>query len=216
MRTFAHAISFVFHPLFVMTYMLILLAFINPYLFGVHQYNDPMIIKNLILIFAYTFLIPTIASIMMKFLGFVESLEMEDKKERIGPLLVCMVCYFMVSYIFYRDPEVPNALTIFAVGSSIALSFAFFINLFSKISLHAIGMGGFLGMIVITMIYFSYGSFSMGSVSVSMNFLLMVVILISGLVGTSRLILEAHEPMDLYGGFFIGFGAQFLALTLLS
>ena len=117
---------------------------------------------------------------------------------------------------FYRNSEIPNACTIFMVGSSIGLSVAFFINLFSKISLHALGMGGLLGMVVITMIYFSYGHFSVGEMALSMNTLLMVVIILCGLVGTSRLLLEAHEPMDLYGGFFIGFGTQFLALSLLS
>ncbi len=216
MRVIAHAISYVFHPLFVMTYIMLLIAWINPYLFGVYHPTNSRIVALIMMVFAYTFLIPACTSVMMKYLGFIESLEMQDRKERIGPLIVCMVCYFMMSYMFYRNAEIPNACTIFMVGSSIALSVAFFINLFSKISLHALGMGGLLGMVVITMIYFSYGTFTIAGFSMSMNALLMLVIILSGLVGTSRLLLEAHEPMDLYGGFFIGFGTQFLALSLLS
>lgn len=217
MRTIAHAISFVFHPLLVMTYVAILIAFINPYLFGVHHASDEQIVVKYILpVFAYTFIIPICLTAMMLFLGFIESIQMEDRKERIGPLIGVMTFYFLMSYTFYKNPEIPNACTIFMVGSSIGLAVAFFINNFSKISLHALGMGGLLGMVIITMMYFSYGSFTIGSISMSMNFLLMLVIIISGLVGTSRLLLEAHEPMDLYGGFFIGFGTQFLALTILS
>lgn len=214
MRTIAHAVSFVFHPLFMMTYIAILLSFINPYLFGVHDASGNM--EFILRIFMSTFFLPAFAVFMMKSLGFIQTLEMEDRKERVGPLIATITLYLWMSYNFYKSSIIPNAYTIFIVGATMGLCIAFFINVFSKISLHAIGMGGFLGMIIITMMYFSYGSFNIGSVSMSMNFLLMIVIIICGMVGTSRLILEAHEPMDLYGGFFIGFGTQFFALTLLS
>lgn len=214
MRIIAHAISYVFHPLFVMTYIIILMSFINPYLFGIRHAGENVVF--ILQLTVYTLVLPAFSTLMMKFLGFVDSLEMEDPKERIGPLIITMVCYLWISYNLYKTPQIPNAIIIFMVGSTMGLCIAFFINLFSKISLHALGMGGFLGMIVITMMYFSYGDFSIGSFNMSMNFLLMLVIIICGLVGTSRLLLEAHEPLDLYGGFFIGFGTQFLALALLS
>ncbi len=214
MRVFAHAVSYLFHPLFIMTYMAVLLSFINPYLFGVHDIKGNAIF--ILQIFFYTLFMPLFGVLLMKNLGFIQSLEMEDKKERIGPLMVCITIYSWLSYNYYNSTIIPNAFTIFMLGTTLALSLAFFINVFSKISLHALGMGGFLGMIVITMMYFSYGVFQVGSVSISMNFLLMAVVLLCGIVGTSRLILEAHEPMDLYGGFFIGFGTQFLALTILT
>lgn len=214
MRIIAHAISYIFHPLFVMTYIIVLMSFINPYLFGVRHAGENMIF--IMQLTVYTLILPAFATLMMKFLGFVDSLEMEDRKQRIGPLIVTMICYLWITYNLYKTPQIPNAITIFMLGSTMGLCVAFFINLFSKISLHALGMGGLLGMVVITMMYYSYGSFSIGSISMSMNFLLMLVIVICGLVGTSRLLLEAHEPLDLYGGFFIGFGTQFLALTILS
>ncbi|MGK0387417.1 MAG: membrane-associated phospholipid phosphatase [Maribacter sp.] len=214
MRIIAHAVSFVFHPLFVMTYIAVLLSFINPYLFGVHDAKDNVVF--ILRIFMSTFFLPAFAVFMMKSLGFIQTLEMEDRQERIGPLIVTIVLYLWMSYNFYKSSIIPNAYTIFIVGATMGLCIAFFINVFSKISLHAIGIGGFLGMIIIIMMYFSYGSFNIGSISMSMNFLLMIVIIICGMVGTSRLILGAHEPMDLYGGFFIGFGTQFLALTILS
>lgn len=216
MRSVAHAISFVFHPLLVMTYIAVLIALINPYLFGAHHPSDARVVEFILRIFATTFIIPLCICMMLLFLGFTDSLQMKERKERIGPLIGTMIFYFYMSYSLYKNPEMPNACTIFMVGSSIGLAVAFFINNFSKISLHALGMGGLLGMVVITMMYFSYGSFEIGGISMSMNFLLMIVIVLSGLVGTSRLLLDAHEPMDLYGGFFIGFGTQFLALTALS
>ncbi len=214
MRTIAHAVSYLFHPLFMMTYMAILISFINPYLFGVNDISGNMIF--ILQIFFSTLLIPLFGVIMMKLLGFIQSLEMEDKKERIGPLMVTISLYSWMSYNFYNSSTIPNAFIIFMVGSTLALCIAFFINVFSKISLHALGMGGFLGMIAITMLYFSYGSFQIYDINISMNFLMMFIVLLCGVVGSARLILEAHEPMDLYGGFFIGFGTQFLALSILG
>jgi membrane-associated phospholipid phosphatase len=37
-------------------------------------------------------------------------------------------------------------------------------------------------------------------------------VLLAGLVGSSRLYLKAHQPMQVYGGFIIGIIAQFIAL----
>jgi membrane-associated phospholipid phosphatase len=50
---------------------------------------------------------------------------------------------------------------------------------------------------------------------VSLNVVLLMAILLAGLVGTSRLSLKAHEPMDLYGGYFIGLIGQFVAMRFL-
>jgi membrane-associated phospholipid phosphatase len=37
-------------------------------------------------------------------------------------------------------------------------------------------------------------------------------VFLAGLVGSSRLYLKAHQPMQVYGGFIIGIIAQFIAL----
>jgi membrane-associated phospholipid phosphatase len=42
-----------------------------------------------------------------------------------------------------------------------------------------------------------------------------IAIIIAGLVGSSSLILRAHEPADIYGGYVVGFLAQFVAMSYL-
>jgi len=44
----------------------------------------------------------------------------------------------------------------------------------------------------------------------------MFAIIFSGLVCTSRLFLGAHDINDLYGGFFVGLGTQFIALLIIT
>ena len=84
-----------------------------------------------------------------------------------------------------------------------ALFVAFFLNLFTKISMHTVGMGGFLAMLII-IIARSYAGAGQ---------LFIFGILACGLVGTSRMILGAHNSSDIYGGYFVGFLCQFVALN---
>ncbi len=214
MKAIAHFFSIILHPTAILTYMAVLISLINPYLFGVRSLEGNSVF--ILQVFFSTFFLPVVATVLMYFLGFIESLQMKDKQERIGPMIATLVFYTWVAYNFYKSSVVPTAFTVFTAGATIAMFFAFVINVFSKISLHAIGMGGLLGMVLLTMVYYDYGTFEVMGWMVSTNLLLIIVILLSGIVCSSRLILDAHEPIELYGGFFIGFGTQFLAMTLLT
>jgi hypothetical protein len=113
----------------------------------------------------------------------------------------------------------PTAFLIAALGTTIGLFACFLINLFFKISLHATGAGGFVGMVLITMWLYSYGAFSIwlplvGVCHISINLVLMVSVLLAGAVGSARLLLGAHTSKELYAGFVLGLLAQFVALQV--
>ena len=219
LRLLAQIISFIFHPLLIVTYMLALLLLVNPYLFGVSSIGDKASKLLLLQIFLSTFFIPGVAVVMLRFTGMIQSFQMETKQERIGPYIITGLFYLWMFRNFLDNPSIPTAFTSFLLGATIGLFFAFFINIFSKISAHAVGVGGLLGMVVITMLLFSYDTFTImmarGTLEVSMSTVLLMAILIAGLVGTARLALQAHDPMDLYGGYLVGFASQFLALRFL-
>lgn len=220
MRFFAQFVSVIFHPLLMLTYMLVLLLLVNPYLFGVNNIGDQLSRVLILRIFLATFFIPALSVVMLRFLGMVESIELKDKQERIGPYIITGIFYMWMFRNFLDNSLIPTAYTSFMLGATIALFVAFFINIFSKISAHAVGMGGLLGMVVLTMLEFSHHFFTIdlvliGPVQFSLTVVLLLVILASGLVGTSRLLLQAHHPQDLYGGFVVGFFAQFIAYRFL-
>lgn len=213
----AQGVSVLLHPLLIPTYMLVLLLLVNPFLFGINSIGERNGRLTLLMVFLYTFFVPMISVIVMRFLGMMKSLEMTDRTERIGPFLVTGVLYLWIFYNFWNSPVIPTAYTAFMLGVVIALFAAFFVNLFSKISLHAVGMGGLVAMVGITMLLFSGSSFTLalgewGTYSVSVTLLLVLVVFLAGLVGTCRLFLQAHEPIDLYGGYLVGFTAQLLAV----
>ncbi len=199
--------------------MLLILLLVDPYLFGTNSVQGGM--RNVLMVFFSTFLIPSISVLLMKALKLIPSLELRNAEDRIGPFIVTAVFYLSTFYLMYRSPNIPVAFKACFLGAVIGLFIAFFITLFSKISLHAVGMGGLLGMIIVTIFRANLATFliyagSFGMIEISLFSLLAVTILLSGIVGTSRLLLDAHEPKDLYGGFLVGLATQFIALSFLT
>ncbi|MEM1119307.1 MAG: hypothetical protein AAGJ18_02600 [Bacteroidota bacterium] len=213
MKNIAQIISWLFHPLLILTYMICLLMLINPYAFGINQLGEGRSGLLIIMVFLQATLIPSIAISMMKTLGLVPKLaSMEDRTSRIGPFIATGMLYLWLYISFNRLPEIPVAFKAATLGCVMALFTAFVLNIFSKISLHTVGMGSLVGMIITAMLLFNYNSFQFGDQSFSMYTLLFVGIGIAGLVGTARMILENPTPRDLYGGYLVGFATQLIAL----
>jgi len=136
-------------------------------------------------------------------------------------MIIGMFYIGLVVFFIKTPAQIPLVLSVTFLGATIALWLAFLINLFTKVSVHTVGVGGLLGMLVIGMYYFEYTEFylnlgSLGYFNIEMKILLMVGILVAGLVGTARLILKAHTTEQVYLGYFIGFICQFIALNFLT
>lgn len=219
LKTAAQFISILFHPLLIPTYMLVLLMIVNPYLFGVHDISEQNSMLLIIHTIMNTLVIPAFAILVMKLLGLIKTFEMQDKSERTGPYIIAGIFYLWLFRNFLDNTNVPLAFTSFLLGATIALFLAFLLNIFTKISAHAVSMGGLLAMVIITMFQFSYDTFNLnlwfGTIQMNMVTVLMITILIAGMVGSARLILKAHIPSDLYGGYLIGFASQIFALRFL-
>lgn len=210
LRGLAWFISAIFHPLLMLPYAYVLLAFFNPYRFGESTFGRifslaPPFPKGawFVSLVLFTCVIPFVGVLLMRGLGMVHSLSLETRDERKIPYVLAGLFYMaMVAQNGYNS-SMPVEIKIFTLGATIALFVAFFINLFTKISMHTVGIGGFFAMLIIIMMR-SYGGTSL---------LFVVGILACGLVGTARLLLGAHKVSDIYGGYFVGFLSQFVAIT---
>jgi len=208
LRIFAHTISVLFHPLLMLTYGLLFMMWVNPYQFGGISNND-MTLYMIGSIAGISFFFPIFSIVLMRMLGMVESFQMEEREERIIPYISTGIFYLWLSVNIYRTSIFPPSFEIYAIGATLGLFLAFFINNFTKISMHTVGMGGFLAMVIITIL-------STVSPLHDLRMILLGVIVLTGLVGTARLILHAHEPKEIYGGYLVGFAAQFIALNFLA
>ncbi|HKK73542.1 MAG TPA: hypothetical protein VJ953_00610 [Saprospiraceae bacterium] len=220
MKIAARLLSYLFHPLLVLTYGLIVLIAVDPFSFGANSIQSTQSTLLILRIFLSTFFIPAMAILMLYFLGMVKSLRLEDKMDRTGPYIITGIFYLWLLRNFWGSALVPSLYTAFMLGVTIALFLAFLINIFSKISIHAVGISALLAMIIITMLTQNYNTLvipiAQGRyLQASLLYLLLALLLIAGLLGTSRLYLQKHELSELYGGYFVGFVSPFVALQIM-
>lgn len=211
LRILFKIVSYIFHPLLLPTYGTLLFLWANPNIAPSVPENDGEIIRTpmhvLVSIFVNTFVMPAVAVLMMKALGFIKSLDMEDKQERIIPFIATMIFYIWAFMAVKNHFDfMPKIFGVFVLGTLISVFASFFINLFVKLSIHMVGVAGLLTGTMMMMM----------SSERSLLTAFIVIILINGLVATSRLYLKAHTIKEVYIGFLIGIAGQMLAVTIFS
>ncbi len=216
-RIIAHFLSIVFHPLIVTTYIVTILLMLNPFLFGK---NDVAQGWALILqVFFSTFCLPAMAVAMMKGLGLIDSFQMEDRRERIIPYIATATFYLWIFMSIRTNTTIPTIFTAAMLGTIISLFITFFINNFSKISAHAVGMGGLVGIIVVALRWVTYSFFYVNffgqKLEIASFWVLISALLIAGSVCSARLWLQAHELKDIIGCFMVGLFGQWAAMVYL-
>ena len=207
MKLVARIISVLFHPLLFPTYGTLLILFTNPNLYG--YFGERVHIVWLIIIFALTFLFPVVWLVMMKRLEMIESFQLETAKERIVPFIATATFYLWTAWMFKPSLTMkvpPNQLIFYMMlGACIAVFIGFFINIFSKVSLHSIAAGSLLGLVLAVVRFSTY----------DLRLLVLSAILLAGIIGTARLILNAHSHREVFTGYFIGFTGQFVAFSII-
>lgn len=196
----AKLVSYVFHPLFVGVMMAGYLIFVHPYFFVGFSEKQKML--KLLAVINNNVFFPLIVVVLLRALGFNKSLLLQTQKERIVPYLASITFFFWSYYVFKNQPEVPRVLVNMCRGMFFAAAVALVLNNNYKISMHAIGVGGLLGLM--TVILFN-GNLDSGLP-------IMLAVLITGAVMTARKIISDHHWFDIITGFILGFLTQLIAL----
>ncbi|MEI6412095.1 MAG: hypothetical protein WCR52_22070 [Bacteroidota bacterium] len=210
--------SFIGHPMLVLFYMLLLLMAVNPFAFGIRSMADPKAMVLIISVFAITILIPGIGVAIMKPLGLIKSLQMPDRQDRTGPYIVGGVFYLWLVKNLMSLGSTPPLFVKFAVGTTVCLFLAFFINIFIKVSVHGSGMGGLVTMVLCTIFAWPDAVLVIsalgGTVVINLFVILVAVVILAGLVGVSRLALGAHSPVELALGYLLGCASALIGQVL--
>lgn len=188
----AKLVSYVLHPLFVPTYIFMLLIYEVPYEFaGITVWQLKMRLFGL---FWLTAFFPAFAVFLLWRLKFSESIFLRTQKERIIPYVITMFFYWWMYYLSRNFTDQPQVLKFFFMGIFIASSIGLVCNNFFKISLHGIGMGGALAAVILFSFY--YG--------LSMGVPIAVTALATGIVCSSRFIVSDHTVKEVYTGLLVG------------
>lgn len=197
-RRLALIFTIAFQPLLVPTLVFVLLLYCIP-----EATNVPEEIKLslLLLIVVSTLAIPLLSVLGMKFMERISSIHMGDKKDRYLPFSMVSLFYVVVTYYFYARLHVDELIVFTLMTITGAILLLTLITFFWKISAHLTGLSGLLAMMVVLNLKYT---------SASLLYPLIGSVMLCGLVGSSRLYLNAHRPAEILGGFCLGFVTCFL------
>ena len=201
-RVLAHIISFLFHPLFIVTYVTAWLLYVHPYAFiDVTENSKPI---RLISIFINTAFLPAFSVFLMWRLKLVESVTLQTQRDRIIPYVACQLFYGWAWWVAHNQEESPASFKSFLLGAFLTICAGWLLNIKMKASMHALAVGGML-------IFFLIQTFQLPDTT---GLYLTIAILITGLVCTARFIVSDHRPVEIYVGLFTGGLCQLLGYWL--
>ena len=197
LRVAAKIISYIFHPLFIPLYIAFFLIYDLRLFPGASDWERTKLVISLFI--NYTFF-PLVTILLMKALGFIDSIFLKTQRDRILPYVVCEIFYFWAWYVV-RNNHQPQLLVLFALGIFLATSLALILNSYLKVSMHTLS----LGVVVV------FALLSGFMTDISFGLYISIALFIAGLTATARLIGASHTPAEIYAGFFAGALAQAIA-----
>ena len=188
-------ISTILHPIVLPT-----LGVFIYFLFVSQSFEKRLQLIVLGLVFTLTYLLPLLMLLLLKKFRFIKDFQVSTIKERRFPIIFMMLLLYFLGNSIIQIPTIRN-LGILFFGTSLSLTCIYVLfSLKLKSSLHLVSMGNMIGFFLI-----------MTNInSLSMLPIIILLILLSGILASSRLYLKAHTPVELLIGFFLGIVCQFI------
>ena len=206
MNIVARLLSYLFHPLLIPTYLFLLLAKIFPAALDPIQSGSHALFITLI--FFVTFGLPVALLIFLKLFGSLRSFHMIDRSERIIPFVMITLVYITVTYMFYSKTRISihdNFLRIMIIIDLLAL-ISTVLTLFFKVSVHSIVVWGVIGILIplnklteLDILFYPT----------------IAVILLAGIIMSSRLQLHVHTLREVMWGSVAGLATSIVGMLVL-
>jgi len=193
----ARIMSMIFTPFYLPMVGLVALFFFS------YMRVLPIFYKIIIILMVYLFtvLMPTVLiHLYRRYQGWTP-FELGQKERRAVPYIISILCYFACLYIMeYRN--VPRYITIVLICALIIQMLCALINIKWKISTHTAAIGGITGALLAFANIFFFNPI----------WWLCLMLILSGMVGTSRMILRQHSLAQVCAGFGLGFIVAFFII----
>ena len=161
----------------------------------VYSVKGEMRLNFIGVVFLMTFVIPLIPVLTLKKSGVIENLQVESQKERILPFIFTIIIYCLDTYVFYSTFKQDGFFVLIMILITFNMLVLSIINLWWKISIHAAGIGGVLAFYIVC---------SMLNALQFDLYLLLIILICSGLVLTARLELNSHTITQVIVGYAVG------------
>jgi len=198
--TLAKIITIIFHPVLMPVYGMMII-YTAPTLLGYLPFNIKKLL--LLIILVNNVLLPL--SLIPFFInrGIISSWSVEERKERNIPLILATFLYGTTSYIIFKFP-VPVFMKSFIFSLAFTSFVVTIINFWWKISLHSVGAGALIGLVLVLSL----------KMLTPLEWYLIAVLLIAGIILSSRLRLNQHNPGQVWAGLLTGFAGLYFFMTL--
>ena len=199
-RKIANTLSWVLHPFLLPVYLMAVLLTMTTFAL----FSPGVKFYFLWVVALYAIIIPFLTLGVLHSLGRISDFRIDNRRERLLPLLVGTVCYVLCALTFTK---IPSAIFLrkFMLAAACCEAMCFVVSLRWKISLHLTGMGAIVALLVVMNIV------GVGNMLLPLS----VAILGAGALASARLYLGCHNPVQIFAGFFGGFGVAMLAVLFL-
>ncbi len=193
----ASVFSVLLSPMLMPTYGMIIAFQLSTY--QILLTTDKLIV--IAVIAALTCVIPAVLFLVMKYFGILTDVHLNNRSERFLPYAIIIVCY-VVAALYLFNINAPTWMWMFLFGAGVASLVSLVVNIVWKISAHMAGIGGIIGLLC-KINNFGDGVFDLMPI-------ICVVIIVAGILGTSRLAMERHTLWQVIAGVFNGFLCVYL------
>jgi hypothetical protein len=153
-------------------------------------------VSVLLVCMGITCILPLIFLSVLRHFKLVKDLHVEKREQRFFPYMFTALCYTVAAYYLYYCHS-PQWFVMFMVGSAVTVLIMALINLKWKISAHMAGIGGVVALV--------YQIHVQGLSAFDLFWMLCITIMVAGLLGSARLVLNRHDAWQVLAGVVVGF-----------
>lgn len=162
----------------------------------------------LALIFLVTFILPVINIFIFKIFGTIGSLVMENRRDRVVPFIFISILYGVMTYLFQTKFNIGfnESFFRFLLIIDLLVLLSAMLTFFYRVSIHSISVCGMLGVLI---------PLCKASEESLLLYSTVGLIVLAGLVMSSRLQLNSHTPREVMVGAVVGYSAAFFSMLVL-
>ena len=153
------------------------------------------------MVYLFTILLPTLLIHYYRRYNGWTLIELGRKEKRMVPYVISILCY-AACYSIMEVTHIPHFMSIILMAALAIQMCCALVNIWFKISTHTAAIGGVAGALQAFALLFGFNP----------TWWLCVVLIVAGMVGTSRMILRQHTLGQVVAGFMAGLGIAFVLI----
>lgn len=201
-------VAVILHPLLIPTLVFAIVVYLTTGIIG--NLSDSQKHTFILLIFVSTFLVPFMVVTLQILFKHDElswkSLFVENREDRVEPFLIVSFIYGVLAFYTWQNWRSNEIIAIILGAISASIFLTAIISKFWKISAHSVGMGGLCGICILLNFHYLQPRLFLA---------IIISILITGILLSSRVYLQAHTLAQVYVGWLLGISVCISSIVFL-